>query len=104
MVFAVLDVCIAAVKACISSEVCCCTAEVCGFAASATVESEGVVTLAEHGCIAAAGLQGDTTWRIVKRARLVCLRLWVLRSLRAAVLLQCNAASALGNQKSNFGS
>ena len=70
-----------------SSAVCCCTAEACGFAASATVDGEGVVALAEHGCIAAAGLQGDTTWRIVKRARLVCLRLWVLRFLCTAVLL-----------------
>ena len=69
-----------------------------------TVDGDGVVTLAEHGCLAAAGLQCNATWRIVKRARLVCLRLWVLRSLRAAVLLQCNAASVLGNQKSNFGS
>ena len=70
------------------------------------MDGDGVVTLAEHGCLAAAELQSDASWRVVvKCARLVCLQFYgVLQPLRAAVLLQCNAASALGNQKSNFGS
>ena len=56
-----------------------------------------VVTLAVRGYLAAAGLQRVATCCVVvKWAGLVCLRLWVLRSLRAAAQLQRNAASTLG--------
>ena len=61
------------------------------------VDVKGAVALAVHGYLAAAGLQRVATWCvIVKRARLVRLCLWALRSLCAAVQLQCNAASMLG--------
>ena len=65
------------------------------------MDGERVVTLAEHSCLVAAGLQYDATWCVViNRARLVCLRFYgVLQPLRAAVLLQCNAASALDKPK-----
>ena len=61
------------------------------------VDVNGVVALAVPGWLATAGLQHVATWCVVvKRAGLVRLRLWVLRSLRAAAQLQCNAASTLG--------
>ena len=56
-----------------------------------TVDGDGVVTLAEHDYLTAAGMQSDASWCVVvKRARLVCLRFYGCCNL-CAQLCCCNA-------------
>ena len=97
MVFAVLDVCVAAVKACISSKVCCCTAEACGFAASRLWMElsplQSMVVLMLQGCnvmLLGVLLLNGQDW-------FVCGFIGAATSARSCAL-QCSAASVLGNQ------
>ena len=67
----------AAVRACVQAQFAVAWLRLADLLLVPTVDGDGVATLAEHGCLAAAGLQSDASWRVVvKRARLLCLRFY----------------------------